>query len=69
MWLNGKQHGEGLVIQADGQEKRGEWKVGQLLQWKDKSRSDDDLFVDSNTTTRQGTSKFDNIRKNASFDS
>jgi len=35
MWLNGKQHGEGVYINAQGKEKQGEWSDGKRIRWID----------------------------------
>ena len=32
-WHNGKQHGEGVYITAQGQRKKGEWKEGKRVRW------------------------------------
>jgi hypothetical protein len=32
-WANGKQHGKGVYISAEGKTKEGEWKEGKRVRW------------------------------------
>jgi hypothetical protein len=40
--MNGKQHGKGVYITANGQEKEGEWKEGKRVRWI--TKTDDDPY-------------------------
>ena len=34
-WVNGLQHGRGVFVADNGQEREGEWKAGSRFKWND----------------------------------